>query len=139
MEPAIFADLEQRLSREGPAAAIDRLGARREIALTLLWRDAPSLEGRGHAVESPRTKALAPRTDAADEVAAHFSTVAKDNGGSEIAPERMGKKRLAFEIQKLREGHYVCMKFDGTPDCAKEIVRQMRLHENVMRALLIRL
>jgi len=74
-----------------------------------------------------------------DELAAHFSTVAKDSGGTEIAPERMGKKRLAFEIQKLREGHYICMKFDGNADCAREIVRQMRLHENVMRALLIRL
>lgn len=74
-----------------------------------------------------------------DELAAHFSTVAKDSGGSEMAVERMGKKRLAFEIQKLREGHYICMKFDGNADCAREIVRQMRLHENVMRALLIRL
>jgi len=74
-----------------------------------------------------------------DELAAHFSTVAKDNGGDEIAAERMGKKRLAFEIQKLREGHYICLKFNGSADCAREIVRQMRLHENVMRALLIRL
>jgi ribosomal protein S6 len=31
------------------------------------------------------------------------------------------------------------MKFDGNADCAREIVRQMRLHENIMRALLIRL
>jgi len=33
-------------------AAVDRLGERREVAITLLWRDAPSLEGRGHAVAS---------------------------------------------------------------------------------------
>ena len=31
-------------------AAVDRLGDRREVAITLLWRDAPSPEGRGHAV-----------------------------------------------------------------------------------------
>ena len=73
-----------------------------------------------------------------DEVAAHFSEVAKNNGGEEIGAERMGKKRLAFEIQKLREGHYVCMKFQSGADCAKEIVRQMRLHDNVLRALLVR-
>lgn len=30
--------------------ALDRLGGRREVAITLLWRDAPSPEGRGHAV-----------------------------------------------------------------------------------------
>ena len=32
------------------AAAVDRLGDRREVAVTLLWRGAPSSEGRGHAV-----------------------------------------------------------------------------------------
>jgi hypothetical protein len=31
-------------------AAVDRLADRREVAITLLWRDAPSPEGRGHAV-----------------------------------------------------------------------------------------
>ena len=31
-------------------AAVDRVGERREIAITLLWRDAPATEGRGHAV-----------------------------------------------------------------------------------------
>lgn len=73
-----------------------------------------------------------------DEVAAHFSDVAKQNGGEEIGAERMGKRRLAYEIQKLREGHYVCMKFKGGPDTAKEIVRLMRLHENILRALVVR-
>ena len=73
-----------------------------------------------------------------DEVAAHFAEVAKTNGGEEIGAERMGKKRLAYEIQKLREGHYVCMKFKGVAACADEIMRQMRLHENVLRALVVR-
>lgn len=73
-----------------------------------------------------------------DEIAAHFSEVAKNNGGEEIGAERMGKKRLAYEIQKLREGHYVCMKFKGASATADEIVRQMRLHENILRALVVR-
>jgi len=73
-----------------------------------------------------------------DEVAAHFSEIAKQNGGEDIAAERMGKRRLAYEIQKLREGHYICMKFKSGGDCAKEVVRQLRLHENVLRALVIR-
>jgi hypothetical protein len=34
------------------AAAVDRLDGRREVAITLLWSDAPSPEGRGHAVAS---------------------------------------------------------------------------------------
>lgn len=73
-----------------------------------------------------------------DELAAHFSEVAKTNGGDGIEAERMGKKRLAYEIKKVREGHYVNMKFAGSPDCAREVVRQMRLHDDVLRALLVR-
>ena len=74
-----------------------------------------------------------------DELAAHFNEVAKSNGGDAIGAERMGKKRLAYEINKLREGHYVCMRFTGSPDTAKEVTRQMRLHDDVLRALLVRL
>ena len=74
-----------------------------------------------------------------DELTAHFSEVAKSNGADAIAAEKMGKKRLAFEIRKLREGHYICMKFAGSPDTAKEVIRQMRLHDDVLRTLLVRL
>jgi small subunit ribosomal protein S6 len=74
-----------------------------------------------------------------DELATHFSGVARNNGGDGIEAERMGKKRLAYEIKKLREGHYVCMKFAGSPDTAKEVIRQMRLHDDILRALLVRL
>jgi len=73
-----------------------------------------------------------------DEVAAHFSDVAKQNGGEDICAERMGKRRLAYEIQKVREGHYVCMRFKGAATCADEVMRQMRLHENILRALVVR-
>lgn len=73
-----------------------------------------------------------------DEVAAHFSDVAKQNGGEDIGAERMGKRRLAYEIHKVREGHYVCMKFKGAAACADEVMRQMRLHENILRALVVR-
>ena len=72
------------------------------------------------------------------ELSSHFSDVVKNNGASEITIEPMGKRRLAYEIKKQREGHYVCMKFDGPSDCAKEAIRQLRLHDDVLRALLIR-
>lgn len=73
-----------------------------------------------------------------NELSSHFSDVVKNNGAGEIAIEPMGKRRLAYEIKKQREGHYICMKFDGSADCAKEAIRQLRLHDDVLRALLIR-
>jgi small subunit ribosomal protein S6 len=64
--------------------------------------------------------------------------VLKDNGG-ELAGEieKMGKRRLAYEIDDVREGYYVVMKFKSEPATAKELERQLRLNEDVMRALLI--
>jgi len=64
--------------------------------------------------------------------------VLKDNGGEVVGEiEKMGKRRLAYEIDDVREGYYVVMKFKGEPATAKELERQLRLNEDVMRALLI--
>ena len=60
--------------------------------------------------------------------------------GAEVGEiEKMGKRRLAYEIDDTREGFYVVMKFKSDAAQAKELERQMRLSEDVMRALLIRL
>jgi small subunit ribosomal protein S6 len=63
------------------------------------------------------------------------------SGGAEIVGEveKMGKRRLAYEIKDVREGHYVVMKFKSDAAQAKEFERQLRLNEDVMRHLLIRL
>jgi small subunit ribosomal protein S6 len=60
--------------------------------------------------------------------------------GAEIGEiEKLGKRRLAYEIDDLREGHYVVMKFNSNAAQAKELERQLRLDETVMRELLIKL
>jgi len=51
----------------------------------------------------------------------------------------MGKRRLAYEIDDLREGYYVVMKFKSDAAQAKELKRQLGLNEDVMRELLINL
>jgi len=64
----------------------------------------------------------------------------RQNGGEVVGEiEKMGKRRLAYEIDDVREGFYVVMKFKSEPAAAKELERQMRLNEDVMRALLINL
>jgi hypothetical protein len=54
-------------------AAVERLGDRREVAVTLLWRDAPPVEGRGHAV-APSGRAFLERRRAAHAVTAERRT-----------------------------------------------------------------
>jgi small subunit ribosomal protein S6 len=63
----------------------------------------------------------------------------KSNGAELGEIEKMGKRRLAYEIDDVREGYYVVMKFKSEPAQAKELERQMRLSEDVMRHLLINL
>jgi small subunit ribosomal protein S6 len=63
----------------------------------------------------------------------------RNNGGEVGEIERMGKRRLAYEIDDVREGYYVVMRFKSDAAQAKELERQLRLNEDVMRALLIKL
>ncbi|MDQ6930286.1 MAG: 30S ribosomal protein S6 [Candidatus Eremiobacteraeota bacterium] len=68
-----------------------------------------------------------------------ISDVLKNNGGDVSNVELLGKKRLAYEINDLREGIYVVMTFKAEAVAAKELERQLRLNEDVMRALVIKL
>lgn len=63
----------------------------------------------------------------------------KSNGGEVLNVEVLGKKRLAYEINDLREGIYAVMRFRSESATAHELERQLGLNENVMRALLIKL
>jgi small subunit ribosomal protein S6 len=68
-----------------------------------------------------------------------IAEVLRSNGGEPGEIEKMGKRRLAYEINDIREGYYVVMKFKSDAAAAKELERQLRLNEDVMRQLLINL
>ena len=63
----------------------------------------------------------------------------KSNGGEVSNTELLGKKRLAYEINDVREGIYAVMRFRADAATAHELERQLGLNEDVMRALLIKL
>jgi len=65
--------------------------------------------------------------------------IIKSQGGEVVGIDKLGKKRLAYEINDLREGNYVVMQFRSTGDASKELERQMKLNEDVLRALVISL
>ena len=68
-----------------------------------------------------------------------IAEIVRGQDGTIVAIERLGKKRLAYEIGDVREGSYVAMQFTASPAAAKELERQLRLHEEVVRELLVRL
>jgi small subunit ribosomal protein S6 len=74
-----------------------------------------------------------------EERANAIGEIVKSQGGEVGAVERLGKKRLAYEINDVREGNYVVMQFKSEPAASKELERQLKLHEDVLRALIVRL
>jgi small subunit ribosomal protein S6 len=68
----------------------------------------------------------------------HFSTVIADNGGKVVENEYWGVKTMAYKINKNRKGHYAFLKSDAPAAAVQEMERLMRLHDDVMRVLTIK-
>ncbi len=74
----------------------------------------------------------------AESLIEHFSTVLADNGGKLIENEYWGVKTMAFKINKNRKGHYAYLRTDAPAPAVQEMERLMRLHDDVMRCLTIK-
>ena len=59
-------------------------------------------------------------------------------GGTVTEVEDAGKKRLAYEIQKMREGFYYFIQFDAEANVPGELEQVVRIMDNVLRFLCIR-
>jgi small subunit ribosomal protein S6 len=58
-------------------------------------------------------------------------------GGKVEKVDDWGKRRLAYEIQKLNEGIYNFITFSAETSAPAEIESRMRIKENVLRYLII--
>ena len=59
-------------------------------------------------------------------------------GGTVTEVEEWGKKKLAYEIQKMHEGFYYFVLFEADATCPAEVERRIRIMENVIRYLCVR-
>ena len=59
-------------------------------------------------------------------------------GGTVTNVDDWGKKRLAYEIQKMKEGFYYFIQFDADSTVPAEIEQRIRIMDNVIRYLCIR-
>ncbi len=67
-----------------------------------------------------------------------YSDILTNNGGKVIGHEYWGLKTLAYKINKNRKGHYSLIKSDSPPSAAQEMERLMKLNEDIMRVLTIK-
>ncbi len=59
-------------------------------------------------------------------------------GGTNTEVIEDGKKRLAYEIQKMNEAFYYFIHFDAEATCPAEMEAQLRIMDNVLRYLCVR-
>ncbi len=59
-------------------------------------------------------------------------------GGTVTEVEEWGKKRLAYEIQHMKEGYYYFIKFDGDTTVPGNLEQSVRIMDNVIRFLCVR-
>ncbi len=59
-------------------------------------------------------------------------------GGTVTEVDEWGKRKLAYEIQKMREGFYYFVRFEADAACPAEVEKRVRIMENVIRYLCVR-
>ena len=74
------------------------------------------------------------RTAAVDKAKA----IIEKAGGTVTNVDDWGKKRLAYEIQKMKEGYYYFIQFEADAACPAEVEKRVRIMENVIRYLCVR-
>ena len=60
-------------------------------------------------------------------------------GGEVTKVDDWGKRRLAYEIDKIKEGFYYFIEFSADGDAPREVESRIRIMESVLRYLTIRL
>ncbi len=73
-----------------------------------------------------------------DELVEQFKGVIETGGGKLGKTEYWGLKSLAFRINKNRKAHYTLMNLDAPHTAVSEMERQMRINEDVLRFLTVR-
>lgn len=66
-----------------------------------------------------------------------FSNLINNNGKVESV-EEVGKKKLAYEIKKNKEGYYIVIKFESKPEAITELERVYRITDEVIKFIVVK-
>ena len=67
-----------------------------------------------------------------------FEKVLTENKGKVLEKEYWGMKTLSYKINKNRKGHYCFYKSNSPWEAVKEMERLMKIHEDVLRVLTVK-
>lgn len=75
--------------------------------------------------------------DEADKIIAKIEETVKGFGGNVLETEKMGRKKLAHDIQNFRDGHFSIQKMELPGEKVVDLKRQLKLNENVLRIMFV--
>lgn len=73
-----------------------------------------------------------------DELTEKFAGIVEKEGGKVTKRENWGLRNLAYRIQKNRKGYYVLMNIDAPATAVQELERKMRIDEDIIRHLTVK-
>ena len=77
-------------------------------------------------------------TTQVEEMTSNFAAIISEHGGTVAKTETWGLRTLAYRIKKNRKGHYVLFNLDAPAAAIRELERNQRLSEDVLRFMTIR-
>ncbi len=57
--------------------------------------------------------------------------------GRVLSADKMGRKKLSYDIKDFRDGYFVVHNFEMEPKQMSKFNRQLRLNENILRIMLL--
>ncbi len=75
----------------------------------------------------------------ADATINKFQTLLTEKGATGLTLKHLGKRRLAYEIKKHKEGIYIQMNYSAAPSVIAELEKIMRISDEIIRFLTVRL
>ncbi len=72
-----------------------------------------------------------------DRTVAAVEDYIKAQGGTVESTDKKGRKRLAYEVDKMRDGYYVVITFKAKPELISLLKRMMTLSEDIIRSLIV--
>lgn len=76
--------------------------------------------------------------DQVDDICDRVAAYIRDNDGEVLEEERWGSRRLAYPIEKKRNGYYGLVFFQAAPDFIARLDRALRINDDILRHMVLR-
>lgn len=76
-------------------------------------------------------------SDEADKVIAKIEETVTNYSGNVIETDKLGRKKLSYDIQNFRDGYFVTQKMQLPAEKITEFKRQLKLNENILRTMFL--